>query len=165
MKDTRINQGKFVITLISPGLRRETPGDRGPGPPCRVDHATIEPGGFIPMHPHQNDEILSYMRRGTLLHKDSHGLSEALHGTHMMMMNAGSRLRHEEGVDKDDLQRVNMLQIFFRPYQDDVNDHLHRRWSFTGVELYWDLPRETSGRATRTGLWKCIPGNWIWMTC
>ena len=111
----RINQGKFVIRLISPGLRRENPGDRGVGPPGRVDHATIEPGGSVAIHPHQNDEILSYMRRGTMSHKDSLALSEALHGTHMMMMmNADSGLRHEEGVDKEDLQRVDMLQIFFR---------------------------------------------------
>lgn len=116
----RINQGKFVIRLISPGLKLNIPGDRGLGPLGRVDHSTIEPGGFIPMHPHQNDEILSYMRKGNMLHKDSQGLSEALHGTHMMLMNAGSGLLHEEGVSKEDKERVDMLQIFFRPHTEDL---------------------------------------------
>lgn len=120
----RINQGKFIIRLISPGLKLNIPGDRGLGPLGRVDHSTIEPGGFIPMHPHQNDEILSYIRKGTMLHKDSHGLSEALHGTHMMMMNAGSGLYHEEGAHEEDTQRVEMLQIFFRPRTDDLKPNI-----------------------------------------
>lgn len=115
-----INQGKFIIRMISPGQKLKIPRDRGLGPLGRVDHSTIEPGGLIPMHPHQNDEILSYMRRGTMLHKDSHGLSEALHGTHLMMMNAGSGLYHEEAVDDADKERVDMLQIFFRPEADDL---------------------------------------------
>jgi len=30
----------------------------------RIDHARITPGTLIPMHPHQNDEILTYLRNG-----------------------------------------------------------------------------------------------------
>jgi redox-sensitive bicupin YhaK (pirin superfamily) len=123
----RINQGKFIIRLISPGLKLNIPGDRGLGPLGRVDHSTIEPGGLIPMHPHQNDEILSYMRGGTMLHRDSHGLSEALHGTHMMMMNAGSGLFHEEGVAETDEQRVDMLQMFFRPREANLEPSIQFR--------------------------------------
>jgi quercetin 2,3-dioxygenase len=110
-----INQGKFIIRMIAPGLKLNNPADHGLGPLGRVDHATLQPGTLVSMHPHQNDEILSYMRKGTMVHRDTHGNQVPIHNTYLMMMNAGSGVRHEEGVPQDSPETVEMLQIFMRP--------------------------------------------------
>nr|WP_278248460.1 pirin family protein [Niastella populi] len=38
-----------------------------------MDHARINPGALIPMHPHRDDEILTYLRSGQVKHLDSEG--------------------------------------------------------------------------------------------
>lgn len=116
-----IDKGKFVIRLISPGKKLKDPSDpHGLGPLGRVDHSTLQPGMVIPMHPHVNDEILSYMRKGQMMHRDSEGHFELLYGEYMMMMNAGREYYHEETCIDDADEEVEMLQIFFRPRQDDL---------------------------------------------
>ncbi|WP_344830421.1 pirin family protein [Chryseobacterium ginsenosidimutans] len=82
----------------------------------RIDHALFKPPGLVPMHPHQDDEILSYIRSGKMIHKDSTGHEEHLNGSYMMMMNAGSGISHEESAEED----VEMLQIFMRPSENDL---------------------------------------------
>lgn len=116
----RIDQGRFAIRLLSPGLEPGIAGDSGLGPLGRLDHSTLEPGGLISMHSRKNDEILSHMRRATMRHTDSRGLSKALHGTRMMKMNAGMGLPHQEGVAEEDTERVDRLQMFFRPRKDNL---------------------------------------------
>jgi redox-sensitive bicupin YhaK (pirin superfamily) len=115
-----INQGRFIIRAIAPGLKLNNPTDNGIGPLGRVDHATLAPGMIVRMHPHQNDEILSYMRRGTMVHEDTHHNKVPIHGSYLMMMNAGSGIMHEESVPADDTETVEMLQIFIRPQADDL---------------------------------------------
>ena len=115
-----INQGKFIIRMIAPGLKLNNPTDQGIGPLGRVDHATLQPDMVVRMHPHQNDEILSYMRKGTMVHEDTHHNKVPIHGTYMMMMNAGSGIMHEESVPKDSKETVEMLQIFMRPKADEL---------------------------------------------
>jgi redox-sensitive bicupin YhaK (pirin superfamily) len=110
-----INQGKFLIESIIPGLKLQDPQDHGLGPLGRVDHTTLKPGVFIGMHPHANDEILSYIRKGTMIHEDSQRNRVKLGGTRMMVMNAGSGVMHQESVAAEDDEIVEMLQIFIRP--------------------------------------------------
>lgn len=105
--------------MIKPGLMLNNPLDKGLGPLGRFDHSSLEPGFLIEMHPHRNDEILSYMRTGKMLHKDSKQKEELLHGRYMMMMNAGSTIWHSEEAPAEH-GRVEMLQLFFRPHTDDL---------------------------------------------
>jgi redox-sensitive bicupin YhaK (pirin superfamily) len=85
----------------------------------RLEHATLEGGALVPMHLHQNEEILSYLRKGTMHHKDSDGNDIPIYNKHLMLMNAGSGIQHEEGVREGD-ETVEMLQIFIRPKLDDL---------------------------------------------
>lgn len=87
----------------------------------RIDHASFRPPGIVPMHPHQDDEILSYMRAGQQIHKDSTGKIEHLTDSYLMMMNAGSGISHEEIAEKD----VEMLQIFMRPAENGLPPQVH----------------------------------------
>ncbi len=116
-----IDQGKFIIRMVSPGKKLHKPEDPfGLGPLGRMDHSTLDPGMVIPLHPHMNDEILSYMRKGQMMHRDSHGHIELLYGEYMMMMNAGKVFYHEETCMDDADEKVEMLQIFLRPEEDDL---------------------------------------------
>ena len=105
----------FHIEILYPGKALGLP-DTGFYTIGRIDHANFNPPGIVPMHPHRDDEILSYMRSGVVLHKDSTGYEKPLDGFNMMLMNAGSGLQHEE-VAQEDLE---MLQIFMRPSENGL---------------------------------------------
>lgn len=105
----------FHIEILYPGKALGLP-DTGFYTIGRIDHANFNPPGIVPMHPHRDDEILSYMRSGVVMHKDSTGYEKLLDAFNMMMMNAGSGLQHEE-IAKEDLE---MLQIFMRPSENGL---------------------------------------------
>nr|WP_321357894.1 pirin family protein [uncultured Draconibacterium sp.] len=113
-KQRIINQGKFIIRLLPLGNDISGQNDHGLYQLGRVDHATLEGGTLVPMHLHRNDEILSYIRKGTMVHKDSQENTIPITNQYLMMMNAGSGFYHEEGVPADG-ETVEMLQIFMRP--------------------------------------------------
>jgi len=108
-------RGVFHIEILYPGMALETD-DTGFLTIGRIDHASFRPPGVVPMHPHRNDEILSYMRSGLQTHKDSNGHTEQVSASHLMMMNAGTGIEHEESA----LEDVEMLQIFMRPSENGL---------------------------------------------
>lgn len=111
----RAGHGNFSIDIVIPGQNLSN-GDMGFYNLGRFDDAHLKPGAFIAMHPHQNDEILTFMRSGTMLHKDSTGLEVAVTPQNLMMMNAGSGIYHEESIPADKYKDdVRLLQIFVRP--------------------------------------------------
>lgn len=114
-----INQGKFIIHMLPLGNALKNHNDHGIYQLGRLDHATLQAGVLVKMHLHHNDEILSYMRKGTMIHEDSQGTKVPVHSTHLMMMNAGSGLYHEESVPEEG-ETVEMLQIFMRPRADEL---------------------------------------------
>ncbi|MDY8134338.1 pirin family protein [Aquimarina sp. 2201CG5-10] len=110
---------KFQIESTLPGINMNNPDDIGLVQLGRVDYSYIKKGFVVSMHPHKNDEILSYIRKGRMTHEDSTGNLIPIHNTYMMMMNAGSGILHEETV-VDVGEDVEMLQIFIRPEKDDI---------------------------------------------
>ena len=107
--------GDFSINIVIPG-RNVGNGDLGFFNLGRFDDAHLKPGAFIGMHPHQNDEILTLMRSGIMLHKDSTGKEIAVTPQNIMLMNAGSGIYHEESIPTDRYKDdVRLLQIFIRP--------------------------------------------------
>ena len=110
--------GNFNVQVTFPGLALHSPADVGLVNLGRVDHAVLMPGVLVKMHPHVNDEILSYVKKGTMLHKDSEGHTEQISNTHLMMMNAGTGIYHEESIPENLFHsNVEMLQVFIRPEQ------------------------------------------------
>jgi quercetin 2,3-dioxygenase len=116
--DNTIKYGKqhggFGIQILYPGLIRPELNDTGFSTIGRIDHARINPGTLIPMHPHQDDEILTYLRSGKVKHRDSEAHTDVISNQRLMMMNAGASFYHEEQVlvEGGVLQG---LQIFIRP--------------------------------------------------
>jgi quercetin 2,3-dioxygenase len=125
MTITKIHPGRkrgdfdqgFGVEILYPGLTL-TADDSGIGPIGRIDRAQVQPGHLIGMHPHKDDEILTYIRGGEMLHRDTVGNEERLDKTHFMMMNAGHTFQHEELMLGDGPVRA--LQIFLRPSEADL---------------------------------------------
>lgn len=144
-----LNRGKFVMHRVYPGLKRNSRFERGLATLGAFDHSTLEPGFTIGMHPHANDEILSYMRRGTMYHSDSQGIHMPINHAKMMMMNAGKVIFHEEDVPHD-AAPIDMLQVFFRPHCDDLNPMVQfadfeeefsdNKWRWIGGPEHSDAP-------------------------
>lgn len=105
--------GGFGIEILFPGKAIGSE-DSGIGTIGRIDQATVTPGTLVPMHPHQDDEILTYLRSGIVEHKDTEGNIEVITNTRLMMMNAGSKFQHEELVLPAG-EVLTALQIFIRP--------------------------------------------------
>lgn len=111
----KAGHGNFNIEIVIPGKNMEN-GDSGFYNLGRFDDAHLKPGAFVGMHPHRNDEILTLMRSGTMLHRDSTGKEVAVTPQNIMMMNAGSGIYHEESIPTDKYKEdVRLLQIFIRP--------------------------------------------------
>lgn len=115
----KAGHGNFNIEIVIPGINAGN-NDSGFYNLGRFDDAHLKPGAFIGMHPHQNDEILTLMRSGTMLHKDSTGKEVAVTPQNIMMMNAGSGIYHEESIPAERYKEdVRLLQIFIRPEKEN----------------------------------------------
>ncbi len=102
----------FSLEILYPGMTFGK-GDSGVGAIGRIDRARIHPGITISMHPHRDDEILTYVRGGSMLHTDTVGNREEIRPARLMMMNAGHTFQHEETILGEEPQEA--LQIFLRP--------------------------------------------------
>lgn len=130
----QFGRGPFRIRRIRPGLILGN--DPALGPLSVVDFATLDTGTFVAMHEHRNDEILSYLWRGNMVHEDSHGLRVELGPQRLMMMNAGRSFYHEESVPKDP---VRMLQIFIRPTAADLEPRVTFSERASKADNTWNL--------------------------
>jgi quercetin 2,3-dioxygenase len=105
--------GPFQIRRMHPGAMLGSPSDSGFGGLGLIDRANLSPGLKVAMHEHRDDEIVSYLREGVMIHQDSTGVTEEVRPNRLMVMNAGSGFSHEETVPGPG--NVHMLQIFIRP--------------------------------------------------
>lgn len=135
----QIENGPFAVNLITAGRLLNKEEDFAFGPLARFDHANANVGTFVKMHDHINDEILSYMWKGEMIHDDSTGDVVKISDKKLMMMNSGAGFRHEESVPEQD---VEMLQIFIRPEKADLKPNIQ----------FFDRP------AIQTEKWNLIGG-------
>lgn len=116
--DNSTKQGSSHIQILFPGIALNLK-DTGFSTIGRIDQAHLQPGSFVPMHPHINDDILSYFRTGKVKHTDSEGFTEFIEPTRLMLMKAGKKFYHEEKI-LDDSEVLEGLQIFIRPATKDI---------------------------------------------
>ena len=114
----RHKSGGFSIEILYPGMS-EGGGDSGVGTIGRIDDADVAPGTLVAMHPHRDDEILTYLRAGRVMHKDTLGQIEWISPARLMLMGAGRVFQHEELVDPAG-EPLRALQIFLRPRIDGL---------------------------------------------
>lgn len=121
--------GDFGIQILYPGLVKPQLNDTGLYTIGRIDHARITSGTLIPMHPHKDDEILTYLRSGQVKHNDSEQHTDTVSNRRLMMMNTGSKFSHEELVMEEG-NILEGLQIFLRPEKSDLSPQVQ----------FYDLP-------------------------
>jgi redox-sensitive bicupin YhaK (pirin superfamily) len=119
----KINSSQFIghgpIKVLYPGSAVSST-DTGIGSIGRIDHPEINSNTAIKMHPHINDEILSYFRTGKAEHTDSEGFVKVIGGKTLMLMKAGKEFFHEEKIMGQN-QTMEGLQIFIRPGREDLD--------------------------------------------
>lgn len=82
--------------------------------PIRVwNDDTIAPGTGFPTHPHQDMEIITYVRKGAITHTDSMGNKGRTQAGDVQVMSAGSGVRHSEYNLEDSATQI--FQIWILP--------------------------------------------------
>lgn len=79
-----------------------------------INEDLIEPNSGFPTHSHDNMEILTFVIKGKLAHKDSLGNIEYLENDKIQRMYAGSGISHSE-YNASDKEPLNLLQIWIEP--------------------------------------------------
>jgi quercetin 2,3-dioxygenase len=80
---------------------------------------TIAGGMGFGMHPHDNMEIITIMRKGALQHQDSMGHKEVIEAGEVQVMSAGSGITHSEVNAKKD-EEAQLFQIWVFPNKKNV---------------------------------------------
>lgn len=73
----------------------------------------IAPGGGFPTHPHRDMEILTYLLRGELTHRDTLGHGGTIRRGEVQRMSAGRGIRHSEFNHSG--EQTHLLQIWLFP--------------------------------------------------
>lgn len=76
------------------------------------DH--VQPGKGFGMHGHRDMEIISYVLKGTMEHKDDIGNSGTIRHGEVQRMSAGTGIHHSEG-NQSDTDPLHFLQIWIVP--------------------------------------------------
>lgn len=90
------------------------PGNRGWGNLRVINEDYIAPGGHFDTHPHRDMEIISYLVKGELYHKDSAGNEYTIRTGDVQRISAGSGILHSE-TNTSDSQETLLLQLWVRP--------------------------------------------------
>jgi len=94
-------------------VRRQRPGE-ALSPLISVDLMSLKLDARIPMQQHQDEEVFTYLWRGSMQHQDSNGERTQLSAKRVMVVNAGDGVQYEESVP---LYAAELLQAVIRPAQ------------------------------------------------
>lgn len=79
-----------------------------------INDDQVQEGQGFSTHSHQDMEIISYVKRGTIEHKDSMGHIERLPAGEFQVMSAGTGVTHSE-YNPSDSEPLEFLQIWIQP--------------------------------------------------
>ena len=101
--------------------------------PLRVfNHDVIQPGQGFPMHPHKDMEIVTFVIRGQIEHRDSTGGHGIIAPGEVQYMRAGKGVRHSE-VNPSRENETELLQMWVTPEETGVEPSYEQR-AFASAE-------------------------------
>ena len=95
------------------------PNNMGWGPLRVFNNDTIQPAKGFSMHPHRDMEILTYVIRGELEHKDNSGGHGIIHPGEVQRMSAGTGIVHSE-FNASQTDTCELVQIWVLPARKGV---------------------------------------------
>lgn len=101
-----------------------------------INEDRVTGGQGFGTHGHANMEILSYVVKGAIAHKDSRGGEEVLRPHEWQRMTAGTGIRHSE-YNPSKTDKLHFYQIWILPEKDDLEP---------GYEQKMFVPEEKSGK-------------------
>lgn len=113
-----------------------------------INDDLISPHMGFDTHPHENMEIITYVRQGALSHKDNMGNKGVTKAGDVQVMSAGSGTLHSEYNNTD--EQVTLYQIWILPNKKNVEP----RWDqakFPDKPVKSELPLLVSGRSQDAG--------------
>lgn len=119
-RDQLFEYGPFTI-------RRQRPGEAF-GPLNIIDQMTLQLDANIPLHTQQDNEIFSYVWRGSLLHTRENGDHVSLNARRVMAVSAGTGVRYAQSAP---FIASEMLQATIQPAQPGGEPRVN---SFTRAE-------------------------------
>jgi redox-sensitive bicupin YhaK (pirin superfamily) len=135
-KNLVFDQGKFKVIGHQPGFSIPNYSDHGYGPLALIAESFMAPDTWIRLHPHHNDEIISWVPEGIMRHNDVTNGPLITDKDHLMIMNAGTEFWHEERTLVDD-PPLRMLQIFVRPHEIDLKPQIQHGPLAAWVYAQW----------------------------
>ena len=94
----------------------------------------VAPGQGFGTHPHDNMEIVTYVLKGALEHRDSMGNGEVLRPGEFQRMSAGTGISHSE-FNPSPTEPVHLYQIWLFPQQDGIKPSYEQK-RFDEVERH-----------------------------
>lgn len=108
-----------------------------------INDDIIKAGAGFDTHPHQDMEIITYVRKGAITHRDSRGNLGRTEAGDVQVMSAGTGIYHSEfNLESED---TNLYQIWIEPDK-------------TGVEPRWDASQFPTEEA-EAGLTLLVSGD------
>jgi len=108
-----------------------------------INDDVIKAGAGFEMHPHENMEIITFVREGAITHRDSKGNEGRTTAGNVQVMSAGSGLFHSEyNLESED---TSLFQIWIFPKEKGIKP----RWdmaTFSDRKANGKLPLLVSGR-------------------
>ncbi len=101
--------------------------------PLRVfNHDVVQPGQGFPMHPHKDMEIVTFVIRGQIEHRDSTGGHGIIGPGEVQYMRAGKGVRHSES-NPSATEPTELLQMWVLPEEKGVEPAYEQR-SFVSAD-------------------------------
>lgn len=84
-----------------------------------INEDWVAPSSGFPTHPHDNMEIITYVIKGRLAHRDSMGNQEQITHGEIQSMSAGTGITHSE-FNSDEQDTTHLYQIWLVPAKQNI---------------------------------------------